>query len=113
MATRLSDYLARSKAADTAADAAFRAVVAASLGETRRFAECGPHCGFAGRREGHCDCALCHDGNAPVVITREDLAGATGGTPMCARWYERAGDYRPWHAGTHAPGPRQAAAGAG
>ena len=19
------------------------------------------------------------------------------GTPMCARWYERAGDYRPWH----------------
>jgi hypothetical protein len=57
---------------------------------------CGPHCGISAHREGHCDCGTCHAGSAPVVITREDLTAAVRGTPMCARWYERAGDYRPW-----------------
>lgn len=59
--------------------------------------ECGPQCGISGPHEGHCDCELCHDGTAPVVITRADLTAEFRGTPMCARWYRRAGDYRPWH----------------
>ena len=64
---------------------------------------CGHHCGIRSNaegtfaREGHCDCGQCHDGGAPIVITREDLTAALRGTPMCDRWYERAGDYRPWH----------------
>lgn len=61
-------------------------------------AGCGPHCGIAAGREGHCDCVLCHDGAVPVVITREDLTAELRGTPMCARWYELAGEYRPWQA---------------
>lgn len=65
-------------------------------------ASCGHHCGIRSNaestftREGHCDCAECHDGLAPLVITREDLTAELRGTPMCWRWYERAGDYRPW-----------------
>lgn len=74
---------------------------------------CGPHCGIASGREGHCDCALCHDDCAPVVITREDLTAAMAGTPMCARWYERAGDFRPWHGGQHRPRYQAAPAEAG
>ena len=63
---------------------------------------CGPNCGIRPNAEGtfttegHCDCELCHDGTAPVVITRGDLTAGLRGTPMCDRWYERAGDYRPW-----------------
>jgi hypothetical protein len=65
--------------------------------------DCGPHCGIrstaegTGRVEGHCDCPGCHDGTAPIVLTRSDLLTTAPGTPMCARWYERAGDYRPWN----------------
>jgi hypothetical protein len=57
---------------------------------------CGPHCGIASAREGHCDCELCHDGTAPVVITRSDLLTVIPKSSMCNQWYERAGDYRPW-----------------
>jgi hypothetical protein len=63
---------------------------------------CGVHCGIRSnaegtvRTEGHCDCELCHAGTAPIVFTRSDLLTVTPGTPMCGRWYERAGDCRPW-----------------
>jgi hypothetical protein len=57
---------------------------------------CGPHCGIMAAREGHCDCGLCHNGTAPVVITRSDLLTVAARKPMCAAWYERPGDYRPW-----------------
>lgn len=63
---------------------------------------CGHHCGLRSSAENtrtwtaHCDCAECHDGTAPVVISREDLTAGLAGTPMCARWYELAGAYRPW-----------------
>jgi hypothetical protein len=76
---------------------------------------CGPHCGIRANaentltREGHCDCdELCHAGSAPAVtvsaIRGQDRASGPAdldgrpltGTPMCARWYEQAGDYRPW-----------------
>lgn len=57
--------------------------------------DCGPHCGIAGSREGHCDCGLCHDGTAPAV-TLPELTARVPRIPMCARWYERAGAFRPW-----------------
>jgi hypothetical protein len=78
--------------------------------------ECGPHCGIAGgaddtiTREGHCDCGdLCHPpGHAPPSVALRRGAGGESrqplsqdgqplhGVPMCARWYELAGDHRPW-----------------
>jgi hypothetical protein len=81
---------------------------------------CGPHCGIRANaedtlaREGHCSCGdPCHpDGSPPAPpdrvirqngadVTMAQPTGLDGqllrGTPMCARWYERAGDYRPWH----------------
>lgn len=60
--------------------------------------------------EGHCDCAICHDGDAagkawslivrvhgqpPVSLIAE--SGAPRRVPMCGRWYERAEGCRPWH----------------
>jgi len=66
---------------------------------------CGSHCGITGPREGHCDCELCHDGMAPIVITRGDLLTIVPRQPMCGRWYERAGEYRPWMTGSD-PGCR-------
>jgi hypothetical protein len=79
--------------------------------------KCGTHCGIRANaedtlaREGHCDCGdPCHpdgslpasgvirlagqavNGTAPRAIDGSPLTG----TPMCAAWYERAGDYRPW-----------------
>jgi hypothetical protein len=57
---------------------------------------CGPHCGITSAFEGHCDCGLCHDGTAPVVITRSDLLTVVPRPSMCDAWYERAGNYRPW-----------------
>ena len=50
--------------------------------------ECGPHCGIASGREAHCGGAECHDGTAPVIITRADLTAGLAGIPMCARWYD-------------------------
>jgi hypothetical protein len=79
---------------------------------------CGPHCGIRANaedtlaREAHCPCGdPCHAGGgaaAPQIIRLNgaaaipaqprDLTGSPlTGTPMCARWYEAAGDYRPWH----------------
>jgi hypothetical protein len=58
---------------------------------------CGPHCGIASGREGHCDCGMCHDGAAPVVITRSDLLTVVPKASMCDQWYAGIGDYRPWH----------------
>jgi hypothetical protein len=71
-----------------------------------------PHCGITVSgsvvREGHCPCPECHGlgGKAPASrIIRTDVSDQPvfngRGTPMCERWYERAGDYRPWQAGTH------------
>jgi hypothetical protein len=60
---------------------------------------CGPHCGIAAAREGHCDCTLCHDGSAPVVLTRSDLLTTGPKASMCDQWYAGIGDYRPWDAG--------------
>jgi hypothetical protein len=31
-------------------------------------------------------------------------SGMTRGTPMCTSWYERRGDYRPWHGYADASG---------
>lgn len=75
---------------------------------------CGPHCGITGSgaitREGHCNCGICHDGDIPpwardpVITIGGQVQRNLGGQPkasMCDRWYERAGDYRPWHAGVH------------
>lgn len=56
-------------------------------------ATCGSHCGVSSGREGHCDCALCHDGN--LVPAR--APAVRGGTSMCSQWYSRCGSYRPWH----------------
>jgi hypothetical protein len=78
--------------------------------------ECGPHCGIRANaedslsREAHCPCKdPCHviGGIPPVLITdrgspqpvilqRGDVSFLPAGTPMCARWYELAGNYRPW-----------------
>jgi hypothetical protein len=64
--------------------------------------DCGPHCGLrfnaegTVRIEGHCDCTGCHDGAAPIIVTRGGLLTSGPGVPMCNRWYERAGGYRPW-----------------
>lgn len=75
---------------------------------------CGPHCGIRANaedtltREAHCPCGTCHDGDAPAMsvstIRGQDRASAPAdldgnplrGTPMCTRWYELAGSYRPW-----------------
>jgi hypothetical protein len=78
---------------------------------------CGSHCGIRANaedtmsREAHCGCGdPCHsDGSAPppqvIRVSGQDAPAAPAdldgrplrGVPMCARWYERAGDYRPWH----------------
>jgi hypothetical protein len=69
---------------------------------------CGPHCGTVNSDERHCGCGdPCRAGHAPPAAARPDgrAAGPRGlsgepltGTPMCARWYDRAGDHRPWTA---------------
>lgn len=58
---------------------------------------CGPHCGITSGREGHCDCKLCHNGSAPVVITGSDLLTVVPKASMCDQWYASIGEYRPWH----------------
>ena len=68
--------------------------------------DCGSHCGISGPRESHCDCASpetrCHASRtAPLVITRSDLLTAGPSVPMCDRWYQRAGTYRPWQRESH------------
>lgn len=62
---------------------------------------CGPHCGIRSNaegtltREGHCDCGKpCHPEGIMREVPPDVVTGA--GRPMCARWYERAGDRRPW-----------------
>jgi hypothetical protein len=76
---------------------------------------CGPHCLVRANAEdtiileAHCPCdELCHQGSPPpgYALNRNTAdaapapAGLDGqplrGVPMCTRWYERAGDYRPW-----------------
>ena len=70
---------------------------------------CGHHCGIRGNaegtvtREGHCDCPECHDGTAPIILTRSDLLTVAPVQPMCERWYTRAGDHRPWDLQPPAP----------
>lgn len=68
------------------------------------------HCGIRANaegtviREGHCPCPECHagaeDGFPASRIIRAAGPGLPDGIPpgrpMCDRWYERAGDYRPW-----------------
>lgn len=60
--------------------------------------ECGPHCGITSTREGHCNCTtLCHAGRAPGGVTDALVPSLIPGRlPMCARWYERCGERRPW-----------------
>lgn len=66
------------------------------------------HCGVTTSgtvtREGHCWCPECHAGPEDgFTASRIILADGTSpadlppGTPMCASWYGRAGEYRPWH----------------
>lgn len=60
--------------------------------------DCHPHCGIrssaegGATREGHCSCP---DGPCPQADAG-DIRIKLIGRPMCARWYERAGDRRPW-----------------
>lgn len=65
------------------------------------------HCGVTtsgdATREGHCPCPECHAGaedgfpaSRIILAGGADLSGLPAGKPMCDRWYERAGDYRPW-----------------
>ena len=57
-----------------------------------------PDCGIRNNAEGavtredHCPCPECACPQAAAGTTKVK----TLGRPMCSRWYERAGDHRPW-----------------
>lgn len=62
---------------------------------------CGPHCGIRCNAEGtvtreaHCPCAECACPR-PARTQASAWTGPAPEVPMCERWYERAGDSRPW-----------------
>ncbi len=68
---------------------------------------CGHHCGSQNSAERHCDCTECHNGTAPVVVTRGSLLSLPGGVPMCEKWAARSRQWDSDHPAEMSPEERR------